>query len=77
MPRYDRYTLVLLASVLAVIAWSAIAPKDRLTWWLEVAPAMLGLAALFALRRKLRFTPLLQTCIALHMILLAVGAHYT
>jgi len=44
---------------------------------LEVAPALLGLAVLFALRRRFRFTPLLQTLIALHMILLAVGGHYT
>ena len=26
----------------AVFIWSAIAPKDRFTWWLEVAPALIG-----------------------------------
>ena len=69
--------MCLLAAVLAVIAWSGIAPKDRMTWWLEVTPALLGLIVLFVLRNKFRFTPLLQTLIALHMILLAVGGHYT
>jgi putative membrane protein len=68
---------LLLAGVLAVVVWSGIGPKDRLTWWLEVAPTLLGLAALFALRNRFRFTPLLQVFIALHMILLAVGGHYT
>ena len=77
MPIYNRYTAALVALVLAVLAWSAIGPKDRLTWWLEVAPTILGLVALFLMRNTLRFTPLLQTFIALHMILLAVGGHYT
>ncbi len=77
MPAYGRYTLFLLAAVLAVLVWSGIAPKDRLTWWMEVAPALLGLVVLVGTRRRFRFTPLLQTFIALHMILLAVGGHYT
>lgn len=77
MHRYGRLTWCLLAAVLAVLAWSGVAPKDRMTWWLEVAPVFLGLAALFLLRRRFQFTPLLQVFIALHMILLAVGGHYT
>jgi len=77
MPAYGRFTAMLLAAVIAVLIWSAIAPKDRLTWWLEAGPALIGLAVLFALRRRFRFTPLVQTLIALHMILLAVGGHYT
>ena len=74
---YGRFTASLLAATIAVLIWSGIAPKDRLTWWLEVAPALAGLAVLFATRRRFRFTPLVQTLIALHMILLAVGGHYT
>ncbi|MEA3211667.1 MAG: putative rane protein [Chthoniobacter sp.] len=77
MPIYNRLTLCLLGVVLAVLVWSGIAPKDRMTWWLEVTPALLGLAVLVAIRRRFRITPLLQTLIALHMILLAVGGHYT
>lgn len=77
MPRYRSYSASLLLIVAAVFVWSGIAPKDRLTWWLEITPAFIGLAALLATRRKFRFTPLLQTLIALHMILLAVGGHYT
>ena len=77
MPPYNRLTFSLLALVLAVVVWSGIAPKDRLTWWLEVAPTLIGLLVLFALRKRFRFTPLLQVLIAAHMILLAVGGHYT
>jgi len=77
MPTYGRFTSCVLAAVLAVIIWSGIAPKDRMTWWLEVTPALLGLVVLFLMRKKFRFTPLLQTLIGLHMILLAVGGHYT
>jgi putative membrane protein len=77
VPTNNRYSCFLLGAVLAVLIWSGVAPHDRLTWWLEVTPALLGLAALIATRRKFQFTPLVQTLIALHMILLAVGGHYT
>ncbi len=40
-------------------------------------PALLGLGAILATWKKFQFTPLVQTLIALHMILLAVGGHYT
>ena len=77
MPNYNRFTIFLLAAVLGTLVSSGIAPKDRMTWWLEVVPALLGLVVLIAVRRRFRFTPLVQTFIALHMILLAVGGHYT
>ena len=69
--------LALLAAVLGVLAWSGLAPHDRLTWWLEVAPALAGLAALAMAWRRFRFTDLALTLIALHMILLCVGGKYT
>ncbi len=77
MPAYNRWTLLLLAAVLAVLVWSGIGPHDRLTWWLEVTPALLGLIVLAAVRKRFRFTLLLQVLIALHMIILLVGGHYT
>jgi putative membrane protein len=61
----------------AVFVWSAVAPKDSLTWALEVAPAVVGAALLVALRRRFRLTPLVQAWVALHMIVLMVGGHYT
>ena len=69
--------LALLAAVLGVLAWSGLAQHDRLTWWLEVAPALIGLVALAISWRRFRFTDLALTLIALHMILLCVGGKYT
>jgi putative membrane protein len=71
------FPAVLLALVLAVLAWSGIAPHDRLTWWLEVTPALIGLAILLPTRRRFPLTPLVYTLIALHMMILCVGAKYT
>ena len=61
----------------AVFIWSAIAPKDRFTWLLEVAPALLGLVLLVATRRRFPLTPLLYGLILLHCVVLMVGGHYT
>ena len=60
-----------------VLAWSGYAPKDRLTWFLEVAPAMVGFVVLAATYRTFRLTPLLYWLILLHMIILMIGGHYT
>lgn len=61
----------------AVLAWSAIDPHDRLTWWLEVLPALLALGVLVATRRRFPLTPLVYTLILLHCVILMVGGHYT
>ena len=67
---------LLLASAL-VFAWSAWRPYDRLTWWLEVAPGIIGAALLIFTYSTFRFTTLVYTLIAFHIILLCVGGHYT
>lgn len=77
MPVRSPYPAALLVAVLAVLGWSAVAPYDRFTWFLEVAPALLGLAVLLATRRRFPLTPLVYTLVALHMILLCVGGKYT
>jgi putative membrane protein len=67
----------LLFSVLAVLIWSGVEPRDCLTWWLEVSPALAALVILFATYRRFEFTTLTYTLIALHMCVLFVGGHYT
>lgn len=62
---------------LATLVWSGIGPKDRLTWALEVAPAVIGLILVVATRRRFPLTPLLYFLILLHAIVLMVGGHYT
>ena len=56
------------AVFLAVLAWSAIGPKDRLTWWLEVAPALGFFAVLAATRARFPLTPLLYVLVLGHSI---------
>jgi putative membrane protein len=69
--------LLLLIFVLLVLAWSAWRPTERLTWWLEVFPALAGLIVLAATYRRFPLTTLCYSAIALHMIILFIGGHYT
>jgi len=66
-----------LALFLLVLAWSAWQPADRLTWWLEVMPALLGLGVLLATRRRFPLTTLAYWLVLAHCIVLMVGGHYT
>jgi putative membrane protein len=75
--RSPRLPLFLLAAVLAVLVWSGIAPHDRGTWLMEVAPVLVVLPLLVATHRRFPLTPLLQVLIALHASVLCVGGHYT
>lgn len=68
---------VWLAVYWAVLIWSAIAPKDRLTWFLEVLPALIALPVLAFTRRRFPLTPLTWWLILAHCIVLMVGGHYT
>lgn len=75
--RFTPAVLAWLVLFFAVLAWSAIHPHDRLTWWLEVAPALVALVILSATRRTFPLTPLLYLLILAHCIVLMVGGHYT
>ena len=60
-----------------VLTWSAIQPYDRLTWWLEVAPALVALVVLAATRQRFPLTTLAYVLILVHAAILMVGGHYT
>jgi len=60
-----------------VLLWSGMAPKDRLTWVLEVMPALVGAAVLALTYVRFPLTPLLYWLILVHSIILMVGGHYT
>lgn len=68
---------LILAVVLAVFIWSGINPHDRFTWILEVLPAVAGFFILAATYFRFKFTRLAYLLIALHMVVLMVGGHYT
>lgn len=72
------YFFLPLFVVLAVVfIWSAIAPHDRLTWWLEIFPVLIALPVLVFTYKKLEFTRLVYVLILIHAIILLVGGHYT
>ena len=60
-----------------VLLWSAINPHDRITWWLEVAPALIGLGLIITTYKHFPLTPLLYGLILAHCVVLMVGGHYT
>lgn len=61
----------------SVLAWSAYQPSDQLTWFLEVAPALLGLLLIVVTRRRFPLTSLLYMLVLVHSIVLMVGGHFT
>lgn len=74
----DRNTLLALLGTFAVVfVWSAIAPKDRLTWFLETAPAVIGIVVLAATYTPFRFTHFAYAMMTMHAVILMVGGHYT
>jgi len=66
-----------LAIFLPVFVWSAIRPADTFTWFLEAAPAVIGLLVLLATRKSFPLTGLVYSLILVHCVILMVGAHYT
>jgi putative membrane protein len=75
--RISPLHLALLFATALVFTWSGWRPYDRLTWWLETAPGIIGAALLIATYSRFRFSTLCYTLIALHIMLLCVGGHYT
>lgn len=69
--------LIWIAVFLSVFAWSAIEPADRLTWWMEVLPALLGFVILAVTRKRFPLTELVYFLILIHAIILMVGGHFT
>jgi putative membrane protein len=66
-------TVIWLAALIA----SGIAPRDRLTWWMEVAPVLIALPLLLATRRAFPFTALAYALICIHGLILILGGVYT
>ena len=68
---------VLTALTLAALAVSGVNPYDRLTWWLETLPVVLGLPLLVAARHRYPLTPLVYRLLFAHGLILMLGGHYT
>lgn len=61
---------------LGIVA-SGIAPHDRATWLMEVAPVLIVLPLLLATRQAFPFTTLAYWLIGVHGLILIVGGAYT
>lgn len=61
----------------SVLIWSAIEPADRLTWWMEVIPALLGFVILLMTRQRFLLTEMVYFLILIHAVILMVGGHFT
>ncbi len=70
-------TIIWIAVLTAFFIWSAIDPKDRLIWFLEALPVMIGAVVMAGTYQSFKLTPLLYVLILLHSIVLLIGAHYT
>jgi len=68
---------VLLSIVIAVLIWSLITPHDWPTWLMEAAPVLAGLPLLATTSNRFRFSMLAYRLMAVHAVILLVGAHYT
>ena len=71
-----------LGSVVVLIALvvSGIAPFDRTTWWMEVAPVLIGFPVLWLMRRGrnyFEFTRLVYVLICVHALVLILGGAYS
>jgi putative membrane protein len=78
MPRSPAgYEVALLISLASVLVWSGIAPHDRFTWFLEVAPVLIGVPILIYVWPTFRLTRLVYSLLWIHAIILMVGGKYT
>ena len=76
MPERTLQASLLAIVVIALIA-SGVAPYERLTWFMEVAPVLIALPLMIATRRNYPLTLLLTVLIAIHALVLIGGGAYT
>ena len=73
----QKELIALLALVLGVSLWSWVDAADVVIWWAEAIPVFIAIPILWATRQNFPLTRLTYYLIAIHAIILLVGAHYT
>jgi putative membrane protein len=74
----SRNFYLILHTILGIVfVWSALAPLERFTWWLEIFPILIALPILFLSYKNLQFTRLAYILMLVHALILLVGGHYT
>ena len=74
---YNNLNFILPILTIIVYLWSIINPHDYFVWLLETAPSFIGLALMILTRNKFPLSTSLYNIIFIHMIVLAIGGHYT
>ncbi len=77
MDSRNALNATLAAVVIAALVISGIAPFDRATWMMEVAPVLIALPLMIATRQSYPLTTLLTVLIAIHALVLIAGGAYT
>jgi putative membrane protein len=75
--RTNQLNAILLTLVLIALIVSGIAPFDRGTWVLEVAPVVIAIPILWRTRQSFPLTTLLYILITAHALVLILGGAYT
>jgi len=73
----DRTLITVCAIWMIALVASGIAPYDRVTWVMEVAPVLIAAPILMATRTRLPLTTLVYVLIAIHGLILIYGGAYT
>lgn len=76
-PNPGRELHWLAVGVMLATALSLVHPHDGFTWVLEAAPVLVGLPLLLVTARRLPLSALCYQLLALHALVLLLGAHYT
>ena len=77
MSRHEFCNASLATIVIVALIASGIAPTDRLTWLMEVAPVLIALPLMIATRHSYPLTLLLTVLITIHALVLIGGGAYT
>jgi len=73
----EKILILAILALLLIMAFSAIHPYDRATWFMEVAPIFIGLPVMTATYSRFPLTTLLYVLIFIHALVLIAGGHYT
>jgi putative membrane protein len=78
LAHYQYVPLVLLVVFVLVSVLSFFtAPAGALNWFMELAPAIIGIAVLLGSFRVFPFSQLVYVCVFFHALILLYGGHYT
>lgn len=75
--KIEPFHICLLLVYFFFLIWSAINPKDIFTWFLEVLPALIGVAVIVYTYKRFKLTNIVYFLVLIHAVILIVGGHYT